>query len=182
MSNIDIITNIINNLKKCNIDCKDNNSILDIINTFITDDIDKIYYYKLNADINYNDIIDIWDNFLDNDMFRDFSIYLKNKNKLDKNNSSLKLLICENELAVLLEKLFNNHLETIQSNLLLFYIKNENKLLVMLKSYLLLLDDNEIKLPYWNNIISDKIDNNINNKINKLLDEDENLCILSFTI
>ena len=37
MSNIDIITNIINNLKKCNIDCKDNNSILSAVDYAMDD-------------------------------------------------------------------------------------------------------------------------------------------------
>ena len=180
MDNKYIIRNIINNLKNNNNNI--NNILLELVNNFLPEDITNIYYYKLNININYNDILSVWDTFLDNDIFNEYLNILNSQNKIDKNNSSLKLFLCEDELALLLETIFNKHLDSINDNLLLFYIKNENRILIMLKSYLPLLnnmEDDFIGLPYWNCIIDNDI---INNKINNLLMNNENLCILSFII
>jgi hypothetical protein len=156
--------------------------ILSSLNKFTKNDMDYIQFYNLSSNVNYNDIMNVWIQFLKNKYIE------KEENKLDIKDdliySSFKIGIQEHKLSVLLENLFKYHYEMIYDDLLLFYIKDSNQILILFKSYEPLLDYEEIKLPYWDYIIS--IDNkskfNFPILFSDLFKKNENLCIMGFSL
>ena len=98
---------------------------------------------------------------------------------LNRNRSSLKISLFENELSIELETLYESRINCINDDLLIFYIRNENKILLMYKSYIPLLESNEPRLPFWEYIIEHP---EIKRKFDEAFNLEDNLCIIGFSI
>lgn len=168
--------NILNNTTK-NI-AKMDSIILDLLHNINNDDLDYIHYHSTKINIDYNDIINIWFNFINKNVLE-----LPDKNMMDLTlepvKSSLRVSLFEHELSVLLEKLFKIHMNCIGDDLLVFYIKGKNNLLLLYKSYTPLLQSENIQLPYWEYILEHP---NIMEKFKLAFDDTDNLCIMGFSI
>ena len=132
--------------------------------------IDYIKYFKTNIDINYNDIINIWNNFLKKKIFN-----ICNQDSYIE--SSLKISLLSNNLTYDLERLLNCHIDCFGEDLLLFYIKNTDNILLLYKSYIPLQKSDKVRLPYFDYLIEDK---RIKNKFNDILN-DSNICIIGYS-
>lgn len=140
--------------------------------------IDYVHYYSSKIKLSYQDFINIWYNFIKKSIFeiKDDKIF---DSTIDPDKSSLKISLFENELSIQLESLFNLHMECLEDDLLLFYIKDEDKLLLMYKSYIPLLDSDDIRLPFWEYVVEHP---KLKEKFRESFDNDDNLCIIGFSI
>ena len=138
--------------------------------------IDYIHYYTSKIILEYNDFLNIWYNFIKKNVLEieDEKIF-----DLNRNRSSLKISLFENELSIELETLYESRINCINDDLLIFYIRNENKILLMYKSYIPLLESNEPRLPFWEYIIEHP---EIKRKFDEAFNLEDNLCIIGFSI
>ena len=150
--------------------------ILERINKICIDDLDSVQFYKSNIDIEYNDIINIWKSYVEKRYLESNSIINFNDKKTD---SILKISFLENILGIILEELFNKQINDINDDLILFFYKGNSKVLLFYKSYIPLLDENKIMLPFWHYFLESK---NLIKQINKMFKDEENLCIMSYTL
>ena len=152
--------------------------VWDLIKDIDHKNLDYIHYYSLKLKLEYNDFMNIWYNFIKKNILE-----LEDEKIIDLNidpvKSSLKVSLFENDLAIVLETLFESHINCMDDDLILFYIRNENKILLMYKSYVPLMDSNEPRLPFWEYIIEHP---KIKNKFDEVFKPDDNLCIIGFSI
>ena len=153
--------------------------VLDRINSINADDISSIQYYKSKIEINYSDIVDVWDDFIKK-RYTDFDssdnlFDLDNK----RNNSIIKIGCLENIFGIMIEDFFKNFICSIKDELLIFFIKGQDKILAIYKSYYPLLNDEKIRLPYWVYNIEAK---KICESLEKQFKEDETICILTYIV
>ena len=152
--------------------------ILERINCIDVNDLESIQFYKSESDLNYEDFLNIWNNFIKKRFFDDNS-----SNNIENEDilSVLKITYNEEVLGILLEDLFKKQLNDIYDNMIIIYLKNksEDNVLVFYKSFFPLLGDNKIKLPFWNYILKS---NDLTSKLNKMFKEKENICLLSYVI
>ena len=152
--------------------------VWDLLKDIDHTNLDYIYYYSSDIKLDYDDFVNVWYNFIKKNILE-----VKEENimdiKFDPIKSSLRISLFENELSQQLEKLFNMHIECIEDDLLLFYIRGENKLLLMYKSYIPLLDSNDVRLPFWEYKLEHP---DIKQKFDEVFNEDNNLCIMGYSI
>lgn len=150
--------------------------ILDRINKISIDDLDNIQFYKSNINIEYDDIINIWKSYVE-------KRYLENNTIVNfedkKTDSILKISILENILGIILEEIFNKQINDIEDDLIIFYYKGNEKVLLFYKSYIPLLEEDKIMLPFWHYFLESK---NLIKQIKRMFKDDENLCIMSYTL
>ena len=157
-----------------------NNQLDEIVCDLLKDinhkNINYIHYYSSKINIEYNDFLNIWYNFIKKNILeiKDGKILDLNRNK-----SSLKISLFENELSIELETLYESRINCINDDLLIFYIRNENKILLMYKSYIPLLESNEPRLPFWEYIIEHP---EIKRKFDEAFNLENNLCIIGYSI
>jgi hypothetical protein len=120
--------------------------VWDLLSEIDYNNLDYIQYYSSKINLDYNDFINVWYNFIKKNILEVPDEKIMDM-QFEPVKSSLKISLFENELSQELEKLFNMHIECIEDDLLLFYIRNENKILLMYKSYIPLLDTEEVRLP-----------------------------------
>jgi hypothetical protein len=149
-----------------------NSSIKNIINNINKEDLEINLYYQSNLTLNYNDFINIWNNYV----YKTIVGY-DDMNRIIDNSIDITMGISMNEpeLATTLEALFDSHLNGGDDSIIIFYLKNENRLLLMLKSFIPLLNVSSIQLPFWNYIIPY---DELGGTFDKYFEENENLCIL----
>ena len=119
-----------------------NNRVLNIVENF---DKSSIKYDSQN-NISINDIKNIWKDFVNTKYYKKNRI-VSFSNK--KDISSLRIALNEPILSETLILLFQNHMNSIKEDLLLFFFKKSNKMLLKLKSFHPLLNKKNISLPYW---------------------------------
>ena len=119
-----------------------NNRVLNIVENF---DKSSIKYDSQN-NISINDIKNIWKDFVNTKYYKKNRI-VSFSNK--KDISSLRIALNEPILSETLILLFQNHMNSIKEDLLLFFFKKSNKMLLKLKSFNPLLNKKNISLPYW---------------------------------
>lgn len=157
-----------------------NNQLDEIVCDLLKDinhkNINYIHYYSSKINIEYNDFLNIWYNFIKKNILeiKDGKILDLNRNK-----SSLKISLFENELSLELETLYESRINCIDDDLLIFYIKNENKILLMYKSYIPLLKSTEPRLPFWEYFLEHP---EIKKKFDNVFESNDNLCIIGFSI
>jgi len=150
--------------------------VWDLLKDINHKNLDYIHYHSLKIKIEYNDFLNIWYNFIKKNVLEieDNKIFDINKNK-----SSLKISLFENELSNELETLYELHINCIKDDLLIFYIKDENKILLMYKSYIPLLEANEPRLPFWEYMLEHP---EIKRKFDDAFESNNNLCIIGYSI
>jgi len=150
------------------------------INLKLEEDLEFFYASDI-SDITYKTLLRIWSDFI----FKKYASLFKYNNDLiyHENNKmhQITLNLCKKDikLGIILEDLFNYHIESNNDDLILFYIKGSDRVLIKLKSYSpLSLDKNKI-LPYWNLYIT-QIDfvESIKNYLE--VSSNDNFCILCF--
>ena len=149
-----------------------NSSVKNIINNINKEDLEINLYYQSNLTLNYNDFINIWNNYVIKTI-----VGYDDMNRIidDSIDITMKLSIDEPELATTLETLFDAHLNGMDDSMIIFYLKNENRLLLMLKSFTPLLNVNTVQLPFWNYIVPY---DELGGVYNKYFEDNENICIL----
>jgi len=147
--------------------------IWNVLNQIDSKKMDYLKYYKTNIDVNYNDIINIWKQFI---VKEDLKLPSSN---IELDHSSLKIGLLDSELSIMLEIIFLSQIINYKEDALLFYIKNSNKLLLLIKTYKPVLESESIQLPYWSYFIEFK---HLKEFFNKYFEETENLIILGFTL
>ena len=140
--------------------------------------LDYTHYYSSNIKLEYDDFVNIWYNFIKKNILEVPEEKIMDIN-FDPVKSSLKISLFENELSQDLETLFNQHIECIDDDLLLFYIRGENKILLMYKSYKPLLEADEIRLPFWEYKLEHP---GIKQKFEDVFESEDNLCIMGYSI
>lgn len=148
--------------------------VWDLLKDINDNNLDYIKYYSTKIKLEYNDFINVWDNFTKKNI-----LDINNENTFELDKSSLMISLFENELSVDLEDLFNLHINCMEDDLLLFYIKDENKILLMYKSYIPLINAIEPRLPFWEYIMEHP---KIKEKFDELFEPNKNLCIIGFSI
>ena len=170
------IANIINT---SNDSCSQLDEIVwDLLTEIDYNNLDYIHYYSSKIKLDYQDFVNIWYNFIKKNILEIKEDKLFDLD-VDPDKSALKISLFENDLSVELESLFNLHIECVEDDLLLFYIKDENKILLMYKSYVPLLDSDEVRLPFWEYVVEHP---KIKAKFDEVLDNDNNICIIGFSI
>jgi hypothetical protein len=140
--------------------------------------LDYTHYYSSNIKLEYDDFVNIWYNFIKKNILEVPEEKIMDIN-FDPVKSSLKISLFENELSQDLETLFNQHIECIDDDLLLFYIRGENKILLMYKSYKPLVEADEIRLPFWEYKLEHP---GIKQKFEDVFESEDNLCIMGYSI
>jgi hypothetical protein len=140
--------------------------------------LDYVYYYSAQINLNYQDFINVWHNFIKKNILEIPQSQLFDLNT-DSDCSALRLSLFENKMALEIEELFNIHLNCMEDDLLLFYIKNQNKILLMFKSYEPLLDSEDVRLPFWEYIVEHP---KIKEKFDEVFNSNDNICIMGFSI
>ena len=154
--------------------------ILKRINKINYKDLDTTQFYSTDIEVTYNDLTDIWKNFIEKKY-----LIANNDEKIDIENekykSIFKITIYENILSCLLESVFVKQLKELKENLVLIYIKDQEKILILFKSFFPLLDneDKKIKLPYWDFLLDAK---DFSDRLKILFRDDENICIMTYII
>lgn len=152
---------------------KISNIIWNVINQIDAKKMDYLKYYKTNIDVEYNDIINVWKQFI---LREDLKL---SNSKIELDYSSLKIGLLDSELSIMLEVIFQSQIINYKEDALIFYIKNTNKLLLLIKTYKPVLESETIQLPYWSYFIEFKY---LNEFFDKYIEDDENLIIIGFTI
>lgn len=150
-----------------------NSNVKNIINNINKEDLEINLYYQSNLTLNYNDFVNIWNNYVTKTIvgYDDMNCII------DKSiDITMKISMDEPELATALETLFDSHLNGSDDSMIIFYLKNENRLLLMLKSFTPLLNVNTIQLPFWNYIVPY---DDLSNVFDKYFEDNENICILA---
>lgn len=177
------IKNKLNNFIKINHDSDTNfnnldDIVIDLLKEIECKNLDYIHYHSSKIKLYYDDFINIWYNFINKNILE-----LKNKTIMDiaieHNKSSLKISLFDNKLSIILEELFNMHIQCIDDDLLLIYIRDEDQVLLMYKSYIPLMQSNTVRLPFWEYIIKN---HNIKKEFEHKFNNDDNLCIVGFSI
>lgn len=161
----------------------ENNSQLDeivweLLKEIDPNNLDYIKYMKTNINLEYQDFINIWYSFIKKNILEIDEDNVLNLN-VEPDKSSLKISLFENELSILLEELYNLHIDCLEDDLLLFYFKDQSKLLLMYKSYMPLEESEEVRLPFWEYIIEHP---NLKSKFENVFESDDNLCIMGYSI
>ena len=146
---------------------KISNIIWNVLNQIEKDKLTCLKYYNIN--INYNDIINVWKQFI---VIEDLEI-----NKLTLDESSLKISLLDSELSIILERIFYNQIKNYKENIIIIYIKENKKLLLLMKTYQPILKSSKIQLPYWCYFIECDL---LKDFFNKLFINNENLIIFGF--
>lgn len=150
-------------------------SILERINSFNENNLDFIQYYKSDINIDYDDFLNVWYNYLK-------KTYLENNKIVDFTDeyikSIFKIIVFEPILGEILESYFTQHMYDPEDSLIVVYIKGSEKVLLLYKSYEPLLTSQKIKLPFWELLIESK---QICEKLNEDFEEGENICILTYS-
>ncbi len=152
--------------------------VWDLLSEIDYNNLDYIQYYSSEINLEYDDFVNVWYNFIKKNILEVPDEKIMDM-QFEPIKSSLKISLFENELSQELEKLFNMHIECIEDDLLLFYIKNENKILLMYKSYIPLLDAEEVRLPFWEYKLEHP---GIKEKFDAVFENDDNLCIMGYSI
>ena len=140
-------------------------------------DLNFVHFYKLDVDISYSDIENLYENYISKYYFEDCdkkqdSIF-SDKNTADK--ISLKISLFEPALAVVIEDTFKSSLNDIEDSLLLFYFRDSNEALLLFKSFHPLSEIEEVRLPHFCYYIKNQ---ETIQSLNKQFREDERLCII----
>ncbi len=170
------LVNIINTLDGDNSQLDE--IVWDLLSEIDYNNLDYIHYYSSKINLDYDDFVNVWYNFIKKNILEVPDEKIMDM-QFDPVKSSLKISLFENELSQELEKLFNMHIECIEDDLLLFYIKNENKILLMYKSYIPLLDAEEVRLPFWEYKLEHP---GIKEKFDEVFENDDNLCIMGYSV
>lgn len=152
------------------------NIILERIDKLINNQRYFFLSYQTNVEIDYNDIEQIWNNFVErkySNNFNDKIIDLKKESDL----SSLKIALGDEKLSNILEEIFSYHIKCSSEDVIFFYFKDSNKLLAKLKSFSPLMYKNNISLPFWSIKLDDK---NIIKDMSSILKQDDNLAIFCY--
>jgi hypothetical protein len=152
--------------------------VWDLLTEIDYNNLDYTHYYSSNIKLEYDDFVNIWYNFIKKNILEVPEEKIMDIN-FDPVKSSLKVSLFENELSQDLETLFNQHIECIDDDLLLFYIRGENKILLMYKSYKPLLEANEVRLPFWEYKLEHP---GIKQKFEEVFESEDNLCIMGYSI
>ena len=151
------------------------NNSWNYFNKFSYSDLDIVYYYNIKNNLSYQDILNVWSNFIEKKFYGNEKILdLKDKNNI----STLKLSIFETKLGIVLDSFFDYHVNCTPNDLILIYIKNSNKILYMLKTYEPLIDFKKISLPFWDYLIDDK---EFAKKLDKYFTDDKNIMLLAYS-
>jgi len=176
------LVNIINTTNGSSSILGSNNQLDEIVWELLTEidynNLDYIKYMKTSINIEYQDFINVWYSFIKKNILE-----IEDTNVLDLNiepdKSSLKISLFENELSIILEELFNLHIECMEDDLLLFYIRDQHKLLLMYKSFMPLEESEEVRLPFWEYVIEHP---NIKSKFEQVFESNNNLCIMGYSV
>jgi len=152
--------------------------VWDLLTEIDYNNLDYIHYYTSTIKLEYDDFVNIWYNFIKKNILEVPEEKIIDIN-FDPVKSSLKVSLFENELSQDLEVLFNQHIECIDDDLLLFYIRGENKILLMYKSYKPLVEANEVRLPFWEYKLEHP---GIKQKFEDVFESEDNLCIMGYSI
>ena len=152
--------------------------VWDLLTEIDYNNLDYTHYYSSNIKLEYDDFVNIWYNFIKKNILEVPEEKIMDIN-FDPVKSSLKISLFENELSQDLETLFNQHIECIDDDLLLFYIRGENKILLMYKSYKPLVESNEVRLPFWEYKLEHP---GIKQKFEDVFESENNLCIMGYSI
>jgi|LauGreDrversion4_2_1035121.scaffolds.fasta_scaffold29044_2 hypothetical protein len=152
--------------------------VWDLLSEIDYNNLDYIQYYSSKINLDYNDFINVWYNFIKKNILEVPDEKIMDM-QFEPVKSSLKISLFENELSQELEKLFNMHIECIEDDLLLFYIRNENKILLMYKSYIPLLDTEEVRLPFWEYKLEHP---GIKQKFEEVFENEDNICIMGYSV
>jgi len=152
--------------------------VWDLLTEIDYKNLDYTHYYSSNIKLEYDDFVNIWYNFIKKNILEVPEEKIMDIN-FDPVKSSLKVSLFENELSQDLEVLFNQHIECIDDDLLLFYIRGENKILLMYKSYKPLVEADEIRLPFWEYKLEHP---GIKQKFEDVFESEDNLCIMGYSI
>ena len=147
--------------------------IWNVLNQIDSKKMDYLKYYKTSINIEYNDIINVWKQFI---LREDLKL---SNSKIELDYSSLKIGLMDTELSIILEVIFQSQIINYKEDALIFYLRNTNKLLLLLKTYKPVLESDSIQLPYWSYFIEFK---HLKEFFNKNFEDDENLIIIGFTI
>lgn len=113
------------------------------------DDSSVIYFFNINNDeiqpsVSYQDIELIYLDYINK-----YYLYDSEDESIQTvNQISFKLSIVYPELSSFLEDSFNNNINSVEDDFLLFYIKGESSLLILFKSFFILNEDEKISLPH----------------------------------
>jgi hypothetical protein len=146
-------------------------SIWEIISQLRSDNIDYYKYYETKINIDYSDIINIWEEFI---KIEDLQIKEKN---IVLNNSGLKIGLLDNDFSLILETILISHVFSYTDDILLFYIKDSDKILLLVKSYKPLINSSKIQLPYWSYLFECK---EFIPKFNDMFNDKENIFIVGY--
>ena len=140
-------------------------------------DLNFVHFYKLDVDISYSDIENLYENYISKYYFEDCdkpqdSIF-SDKNTADK--ISLKISLFEPALAIVIEDTFKSSLNDIEDSLLLFYFRDSNEALLLFKSFHPLSEIEEVRLPHFCYYIKNQ---ETIKSLNEKFREDERLCII----
>lgn len=152
--------------------------VWDLLTEIDYNNLDYTHYYSSKIKLEYDDFVNIWYNFIKKNILEVPEEKIMDI-KFDSIRSSLKVSLFENELSQDLEVLFNQHIECIDDDLLLFYIRGENKILLMYKSYKPLVEADEIRLPFWEYKLEHP---GIKQKFEDVFESEDNLCIMGYSI
>ena len=149
-----------------------NNDVKNIINNINKEDLETYLYFQSNLTLEYDNFINIWNDFVYKTIF-----YYDNMNCIINKSLdiTIEILLKEPELGNTIEYLFTSHLNAINDSLLVIYLRNNNKLLLMLKSFTPLLNVKSIQLPFWNYIIPH---DNLGDLFDESFEENETICFL----
>ena len=148
-----------------------------ILNKFkqkIKGDIKYLKKYKTEYNLSYNFICEGWKEYIKKNytIINELSPIYNSQYNLHQ--EILKLVKVDDFLAIILQDIFDYHLNNIE-DLIIFYIKNEDKMLIKIKSYEPLKYSKFIELPYYSFYSENRF---LWDKIKKVIDEDEDINII----
>ena len=83
---------------------KISNIIWNVLNQIDAKQMDYLKYYKTNIDVEYNDIINVWKQFI---LREDLKL---SNSKIELDYSSLKIGLLDSELSIMLEIIFQSQI------------------------------------------------------------------------
>ena len=139
-----------------------------------SDDLNIVYYYKLDIDLNYQEIELLYKNYVTKHYFNEKKENIFSNNETDK--ISLKLSLFEPTLSQVFEDLFHDNVKIIEDDGIVIYIKDQDNALVLFKSFFPLSEINEIRLPHFCYYIKN---NTFINNLKRDFKDEESICIIS---
>ena len=138
-------------------------------------DLKLVHYYKLDVDLKYTDIENLFKNFVEKYYF-DYRIKEKIFSDNETDKVALKLSLFEPVFATFLQTLFEDSVRTYNDDMLLFYLRDSDEALILYKSFSELANIPEIRLPHYCYYIKNT---ETIKELNKQFKEDENLCMIN---